>query len=158
MKKHPSFPIRLYRWFVSRQVLIVSSLYALTLFSVIVWLQLGDGLSDDEIHVAEKTALICLGVSFLIFTTVSILTTRRLVIPLGRLIEKTKRFRKMPFESEESEDIEFKADVPGEWVELERALNKLGRELRQKTIRLSRENRAAGSDVGYFRGGFGGES
>src|SRR5690606_39173267 len=34
---------------------------------------------------------------------------------------------------------ELATEEPGEWFELERALNKLGRDLRNKTIQLSRE-------------------
>ncbi len=64
---------------------------------------------------------------------------RRLVGPLGRLIEKTKRLRETPFENEDLEPEALTFDEPGEWYELERAINKLGRDLRGKTIRLSRE-------------------
>jgi two-component system phosphate regulon sensor histidine kinase PhoR len=59
--------------------------------------------------------------------------------PLRRLIEKTRRMREAPFESELDEP---EAPVPGEageWHELEREIYRLGRELRGKTIRLSRE-------------------
>ncbi len=64
---------------------------------------------------------------------------RRLVVPLGRLIDKTRRLRKFPFESDELGESEWAYDEPGEWYDLERALNKLGEDLRKKTIRLSRE-------------------
>lgn len=64
---------------------------------------------------------------------------RGLVVPLGRLIDKTKRLRKFPFEELSLDEQELAFDEPGEWYELERALNKLGQDLRKKTIRLSRE-------------------
>jgi len=152
MKKNRFFPIRLFRWFVSRQLLLCIALFLIVHVSVIVWLQTLEEISLPELYMMERVVLLCLGLSLSAFTFVSLLTTRRLVIPLGRLIEKTKRLRKMPFESEEGEeeDVEFKIDVPGEWSELERALNKLGRELKQKTIRLSREKtelRAVMSDI-----------
>jgi two-component system phosphate regulon sensor histidine kinase PhoR len=55
------------------------------------------------------------------------------------LIEKTRRLREFPLSSEDTEPEALTFDEPGEWFELERALNRLGRDLRNKTIRLSRE-------------------
>jgi two-component system phosphate regulon sensor histidine kinase PhoR len=140
MRRNRFFPIRLFRWFVGRQILLCTSILFAVHICILIWLQS-----------LESTVLICLFASLITFVAVSFITTRRLVIPLGRLIEKTKRLRKMPFEAAEVDDEEeFKADVPGEWSELERALNKLGRELRQKTIHLSREKtelRAVMSDI-----------
>lgn len=151
MRKNPFFPIRLFRWFVRRQILLCMAWLCLVHVAVIVWLQTRNDVSVTQLHSMEQVVLICFVLSFLVFTSVSFLTSTRLVIPLGRLIEKTKRLRKMPFESEGlEENVEFEPHVPGEWSELERALNKLGRELRQKTIRLSREKtelRAVMSDI-----------
>lgn len=151
MKRNPFFPIRLFSWFIRRQVLLCILWFCIVHIGVVVWLQSRQDVSVTELHLMEQVVLLCFLLSFVVFTSVSFLTTTRLVIPLGRLIEKTKRLRKMPFDVEEAEAaVEFQADVPGEWSELERALNKLGRELRQKTIRLSREKtelRAVMSDI-----------
>jgi two-component system phosphate regulon sensor histidine kinase PhoR len=151
MRRNPFFPIRLFRWFVGRQILLCTSFLFAVHIGILIWLQTLDYLSPQELNMRERTVLICLISSLMAYIAVSLITTRRLVIPLGKLIEKTKRLRKMPFESEAAEDEEeFKIDIPGEWSELERALNKLGRELRQKTIRLSREKtelRAVMSDI-----------
>jgi two-component system, OmpR family, phosphate regulon sensor histidine kinase PhoR len=145
----PFFAFRLFQWFVSRQVLISAGLFLFVDLGLIVWLQTLNT-TIEAIRLSEKVAMISLAVSFLIVCFVSLFMTLRLVIPLGRLVEKTKRLRKMPFDSEEESEIQFTNDVPGEWYELERALNKLGRELQQKTIRLSREKtelRAVMSDI-----------
>lgn len=152
MKKNRFFPIRLFRWFVSRQIWLSTASFLILYISVVVWLQMREGITVEELHQMEKMVLLCLALSIAAFSVISIVTTRRLVIPLGRLIEKTKRLRKMPFGNEEGEEegVEFEINIPGEWSELERALNKLGRELKQKTIRLSREKtelRAVMSDI-----------
>ena len=134
----PFFAFRLFQWFVSRQVLISAGLFLCVDIGMIVWLQTLSGVSRESVALAEKVALISFAISFLVVCFVSLYMTLRLVLPLGRLVEKTKRLRKMPFDSDEENEIQFTNDVPGEWFELERALNKLGRELQKKTIRLSR--------------------
>jgi two-component system phosphate regulon sensor histidine kinase PhoR len=150
MRKGPFFPIRLFQWFVSRQILFGGVFFTALYLILLIWLETRHDITEEARRLSEHTLLLATGFSSLIFIGVSVLTTRRLVIPLGRLIEKTKRLRKMPFETEDNDVREFTTDVPGEWFELERALNKLGRELKQKTIRLSREKtelRAVMSDI-----------
>lgn len=83
--------------------------------------------------------LIALALGFLTFVPVSLWTARRLLLPLGRIIEKTRRMREFPFGDDEVDPEAMAFDEPGEWYEMERALNRLGRDLRVKTIRLSRE-------------------
>jgi two-component system phosphate regulon sensor histidine kinase PhoR len=70
---------------------------------------------------------------------VSLFMARGLMVPLGRLIAKTRRIHRFPFEEEDGPAAEIVYDEPGEWYDLERALNELSRDLRAKTIRLSRE-------------------
>jgi two-component system phosphate regulon sensor histidine kinase PhoR len=126
MKPSHFFPWRLFRWFVTRQLILVLPLFIL--FNGILYWVLGE--------FRGLTVAVVMGAML----GVSILICYRLLLPLGRLIEKTKRMRESPFGAEEEEPVEQLAfDEPGEWYELERALNRLGRDLRQKTIRLSRE-------------------
>src|SRR6202042_1918551 len=87
----------------------------------------------------REVILVSFAACFCVATVVSLFMARRLLIPLARLIEKTRRMRDFPFENDEATPEELSFDEPGEWYELERALNHLGRDLRQKTIRLSRE-------------------
>jgi len=120
------FPWRLFRWFVTRQLL----LGALT-FAAVAGLVYG---------LTGEFRGVTVSLSVLFMVGVSVFIAYRLLLPLGRLIEKTKRMRESPFGVDEDEPLENLAfDEPGEWYELERALNRLGRDLRQKTIRLSRE-------------------
>ncbi len=139
MKKEPAFPFRLWRWFLGRQIL-VTGLYLIFLNLVLlIWLDSRSDLLDETRAFGRLIIFWALASSFLIMVAVSVLMARRLVVPLGRLIEKTKRISRFPFEDVEISPQELAFDEPGEWYELEKALNKLGTDLKEKTIRLSRE-------------------
>lgn len=139
MRKSPFFPRRLFRWFILKQIisaaLVLIVLDALLFF----WLQSRPLLSQEAMDVGRDMIFLSLGSAILAMVLVSFFMARQLVIPLGRLIEKTRRLRRFPFDEETYSEDELAYDEPGEWYDLERALNKLGRDLRQKTIRLSRE-------------------
>jgi two-component system phosphate regulon sensor histidine kinase PhoR len=138
MRLNSFFPVRLFSWFLSQQILFSGLLFVGLDVTAYFWLG-GMGLSAESLQTARFVLLTISGLAFLITILVSVIMARRLVIPLGRLIEKTRRLREFPFEGEESEPEALTFDEPGEWYELERALNRLGRDLRHKTIRLSRE-------------------
>lgn len=133
------FPYRLFRWFLLKQVL--TSFVALGFTAIVfsIWLRSEIDLDENTRRVAFKVLASSLTVSFLIIVSISVFMARGLVVPLGRLIDKTKKLRKFPFEELNLDEEELAFDEPGEWYELERALNKLGQDLRKKTIRLSRE-------------------
>ncbi len=137
-ERPPYFPIRLFRWFVTQQVLFSTLLFVLLSGTLFFYVE-NSGYSGEVIEFGRKIALISLISSFLVLILISIVMARRLVLPLGRLIEKTQRLREFPLSSEDTEPEALTFDEPGEWFELERALNRLGRDLRGKTIRLSRE-------------------
>lgn len=126
MKPSHFYPWRLFRWFVVRELAFAVGIFIL-LAGLVYW-------------VTGTMGFRGLGLATLSMAGLSIFIAYRLLLPLGRLIEKTKRMRESPFASDDDEPIENLAfDEPGEWYELERALNRLGRDLRHKTIRLSRE-------------------
>jgi two-component system phosphate regulon sensor histidine kinase PhoR len=133
------FPTRLFRWFLGKQILTAGVLLIALDICLIIWIEGRGDLSQDARMLAREVVFLALFSSFVLMVSVSIFMARRLVIPLGRLIEKTRRLRKFPFEEEDYSHRELAFDEPGEWYDLERALNKLGRDLRMKTIRLSRE-------------------
>jgi len=138
MKSKVYFPSRLFFWFVSQQIMIAGFLVVVLTVGLLFWIE-HSGMDAQTVSFALKISLTAAFVGLLIFAAVSVFMVRRLVGPLGRLIEKTKRMREAPFESEDTEPEALTFDEPGEWYELERAINKLGRDLRGKTIRLSRE-------------------
>jgi two-component system phosphate regulon sensor histidine kinase PhoR len=139
MRSSGIFPNRLFRWFVSRQVLTSGLLLVVLDVAILLWLEQKDGISPEALQLGRELILISLVSALSAMVAVSLIMARRLVIPLGRLVDKTRRLRKFPFENENFSDEELAYDEPGEWYDLERALNKLGRDLRNKTIRLSRE-------------------
>src|SRR4051812_32821824 len=132
------FPSRLYRWFLTQQAVIGGIFFLALAVGFTAYLE-GGGFTRETILVAKQSVLAALTIGFLVFIAVTLYTGRRVILPLGRMIDKTRRMREYPFEGEEIEHDEVIFDEPGEWFEFEQALNRLGRELRQKTIRLSRE-------------------
>lgn len=131
------FPTRLFRWFLTQQILASGLLFVLLTATLLLWIQ-NSGLDPEVRRLIRHAVLVSLAVAFGGMILISILMGRRLVIPLGRLIEKARRLREFQ-KNDEDEPEALTFDEPGEWYELERAVNRLGRELRQKTIRLSRE-------------------
>jgi two-component system phosphate regulon sensor histidine kinase PhoR len=132
------FPIRLFRWFLSQQILFSGLMLAVFDGAALIWLSNSD-MEAASLSVARWVLLASSLMAFVIMSAVSLLMARRLVVPLGRLIEKTRRLRELPLDTEDKDPEALTFDEPGEWYELERALNRLGRDLRSKTIRLSRE-------------------
>ncbi|MGE4132638.1 MAG: ATP-binding protein [Bdellovibrionales bacterium] len=124
------FPWRLFRWFVTQQILIAAVMF----FALSGILLIFAETFGERVAVVLST-----GLAFLSMVSISVIMARRLVIPLGRLIEKTRRISELPVATDEGEPEALVFDEPGEWYDLERALNRLARDLRNKTIRLSRE-------------------
>jgi two-component system phosphate regulon sensor histidine kinase PhoR len=77
------------------------------------------------------------------------LSARTYARPLGRLIQKARELRRFD-QIEESDDIPVDGlnEEPGEWNDLERALNRIHRELRGKTKALSREREELSALIG----------
>lgn len=142
MRNWSYFPVRLFRWFLTQQILISTVLFILLNGVLLLWLD-GSGFDLETRRLSRSVMLVSLASAFGVMIVVSIFMARRLVVPLGRLIEKSKRLRDLPLENDEEEPEALTFDEPGEWYELERALNRLGRDLRNKTIRLSREKTEA---------------
>ncbi len=138
MKAPSFFPIRLFAWFVSQQILFFSLFVIVVAAGLFFWMD-NLAIPAEALSLSRRVAIIGLLAAFLIMITVSVFMARRLVIPLGRLIQKTNRIREFPFASDDTDQEALTYEEPGEWFELERALNKLGKDLRFKTIRLSRE-------------------
>ena len=132
------FPWRLFRWILRQQIVISGVAFAVIAAALIFQLERA-GHEREMLRAMRGQTLLALGLAFVALTLVALFVARRLVIPLGRLIEKTRRLRDGPFEPQEFDPEALTFDEPGEWYDLERAVNKLGRDLQKKTIRLSRE-------------------
>jgi two-component system phosphate regulon sensor histidine kinase PhoR len=132
------FPRRLFRWFLSQQILFSAVAFIALNGALLLWIE-SSSFDQDTLRICRQVVLFSLASAFSVMIVVSLWMARRLVVPLGRLIEKTRRIREFPLSDDEVEPEALTFDEPGEWYELERAVNRLGRDLRQKTIRLSRE-------------------
>lgn len=132
------FPHRLFRWFLSQQILFSTLAFILLDGGLLLWVE-RSGLDSEALYLCRRVILFSSASAFIVMIVVSLWMGRRLVVPLGRLIEKARRIREFPLSGDDFEPEALTFDEPGEWYELERAVNKLGRDLRQKTIRLSRE-------------------
>lgn len=101
-------------------------------------------LNGGDIHVSLARFdryLTQLFLTVLVFAALYLLfSTRFYARPLGRLIQRARELRRLdaPLEGE-LEDPEELEEEPGEWSDLERALNRVHRDLRSKTVDLSRE-------------------
>lgn len=91
-----------------------------------------------------------------LFTTVLIgagiylaVSTRFYVHPLGRLIQKARELRRLDRYTEPGEISEDDLnEEPGEWCDLERAINRLHRDLRSRSVELSREREELSTLIG----------
>lgn len=139
MKLDIYFPKRLFRWFIFRQLLL-SGLF-LTLLDLVLYLvfQRQGNFSEEMLGQVRAVLLWSLPAAFIVMACVSVAVAYELMTPLGRLIEKTRRLSSAPTDEDSYTEEDLNFDDVGEWYDLERALTRLGKDLRQKTIRLSRE-------------------
>lgn len=138
MRNQSFFPIRLFRWFLIQQILFSSVLLITVNGAFLLWAW-SSGLDAGALRLTRAVILASTGSALVVMILVSFFMGRRLVVPLGRLIQKGRRLRELTPDDGGAEPEALTFDEPGEWFELERALNRLGRDLRSKTIRLSRE-------------------
>jgi two-component system phosphate regulon sensor histidine kinase PhoR len=79
-----------------------------------------------------------------------LISTRYYARPLGRLLQRARELRR--FDAPVSDDVVIDADSlneePGEWFNLERALNRIHKDLRSKTADLSREREELSALIG----------
>jgi two-component system phosphate regulon sensor histidine kinase PhoR len=105
-----------------------------------VWFYLDrEDLPPDLREVVVPGAVVLLCLAWCTGLVAHAISGLQLVRPLGRLVDRARHLRKHPLEREEITASELAYDAPGEWYDLERAINKLGKEFRRKTIRHSRE-------------------
>ncbi len=133
------FPYRLYRWFLLNQIRGAAILFIVLSLVLLFLVEAHSTLTAELRSWLREVILLSLGLAFALMVTMTLLMARRLMIPLGRLIEKTQRLRLYPFAEDSLDELELAEDEPGEWYELEQALTQLGKDLRHKTIQLSRE-------------------
>lgn len=141
-------PQRYFPWKIARQFFIGHFLFVvitlvITGFSLRYYAY-NEFLASNDIHLALARFdryLTSLFMTVLVFAAIYLIfSTRFYARPLGRLLQRARELRRLdaPLEGDLSDPDELEEE-PGEWSDLERALNRIHRDLRSKTVDLSRE-------------------
>ncbi len=93
------------------------------------------------------THLICIALA--IGIGVQVYLNYKFFRPLGRLLKRARELRKgAPVEDEELSDDDLVEEIQGEWLDLERALNRIHHDLRDQTAELSTEREELSALIG----------
>lgn len=152
-------PQRYFPWKVARQIFfsnlfVVGVVLALVGFSVRmqvyeVFLRVRDvhtALANFDSYLASL-----LVTAFVIAALLLLLTANRYAQPLGILVQRARelrRFDRSPAGEGETPVEHVSLDTPGEWSDLERALNRIHKNLKSKTDALSREREELSALIG----------
>jgi two-component system, OmpR family, phosphate regulon sensor histidine kinase PhoR len=150
-------PQRYFPWKVARQfffghlifviVTLVLTGFSLRYFAYTNFLQTSDihrALARFDSYLTSLFSMVLAGAA--LYLAVS---TRFYVRPLGRLIQRARELRRIDARIEEDVmDPDAQDEEPGEWYDLERALNRIHKDLRAKTEALSREREELSALIG----------
>ena len=150
-------PRRYFPWRLARQVFFSHFLFVvvtlvLTGFSLRYFLYT-ELLRSNDVHATLSrfdSYLTSLFLTVLFFAAIYLaLTSRAYARPLGRMIQRARELRRMNAEIPTDDlDPEELQEEPGEWTDLERALNRIHRDLRSRTEDLSREREELSALIG----------
>jgi two-component system, OmpR family, phosphate regulon sensor histidine kinase PhoR len=150
-------PRRYFPWRLARQVFFSHFLFVvvtlvLTGFSLRYFLYT-ELLRSNDVHRTLgrfDSYLTSLFLTVLFFAAIYLaLTSRAYARPLGRMIQRARELRRLNAEIPSDElDPEELQEEPGEWTDLERALNRIHRDLRSRTDDLSREREELSALIG----------
>jgi two-component system, OmpR family, phosphate regulon sensor histidine kinase PhoR len=134
------FPKQLFLRFLVQQIFGVVP--ALFLAALIARLYLESRLSNlqttaEVIQAYDKAFLFLALVMAFIVSGISLWTGYRLVLPLGRILVKARSILKRDYSA--SRDLHPEEDELGEWSDLESTLHRIGRDMQNKDISLSKE-------------------
>ena len=150
-------PRRYFPWKLFRQVFLSHFLFVivtlvLTGFSLRYFLYTELLRSNDVTHTLARfdNYLTTLFLTVTIFAAgYLVFTSRSYAKPLGRLIQRARELRRLDVEiSDLDVTTEELLEEPGEWSDLERALNRIHRDLRARTEDLSREREELSALIG----------
>ncbi len=146
------FPWKLFRQvFVSHFLFVVVTL-VLTGFSLRYFLYTELLRSNDVTKTLGRfdSYLTSLFATVLVFSCLYLIfTSRAYARPLGRLIQRARELRRLDIEVNDIDiTTEELLEEPGEWSDLERALNRIHRDLRARTEDLSREREELSALIG----------
>jgi two-component system phosphate regulon sensor histidine kinase PhoR len=146
------FPWKLFRQVFFSHFLFVVATLVLTGFSLRYFLYTELLRSNDVTHTLSRfdSYLTTLFIVVLVFSAAYLIfTSRAYARPLGRLIQRARELRRLDIEISDLElTTEELLEEPGEWSDLERALNRIHRDLRARTDDLSREREELSALIG----------
>ena len=146
------FPWRLFRQVFISHFLFVAVTLVLTGFSLRYFLSAELLRSNDVTRTLGRfdSYLTSLYTAVLLFSAVYLtMTSRAYAKPLGRLIQRARELRRLDIEVSDIDiTTEELLEEPGEWSDLERALNRIHRDLRARTDDLSREREELSALIG----------
>lgn len=145
------FPWKLWRQVFFSHFFFVVVTLVLTGFSLRYFLYTELLRSTDVTHTLARfdSYLTSLFMTVLVFSAVYLaFTSRTYARPLGRLIQRARELRRLDAEISDEVTGEELREEPGEWSDLERALNRIHRDLRSRTDDLSREREELSALVG----------
>jgi two-component system phosphate regulon sensor histidine kinase PhoR len=150
-------PRRYFPWKLFRQVFISHFLFVvvtlvLTGFSLRYFLYTELLRSNDVTRTLGRfdSYLTSIFITVLVFSAAYLtFTSRAYARPLGRLIQRARELRRLDIEVSDIDiTTEELLEEPGEWSDLERALNRIHRDLRARTDDLSREREELSALIG----------
>lgn len=145
------FPWKLWRQVFFSHFLFVLVTLVLTGFSLRYFLYTELLRSNDVTHTLARfdSYLTSLFITVLIFSAAYLVfTSRAYARPLGRLIQRARELRRLDTEVLDEVSADELQEEPGEWSDLERALNRIHRDLRARTEDLSREREELSALIG----------
>ncbi len=145
------FPWKLWRQvFFSHFIFVVVTL-VLTGFSLRYFLYTELLQSNDVTHTLARfdNYLTSLFLTVLVFSAgYLVFTSRTYARPLGRLIQRARELRRLDADIGDDDTTDELDEEPGEWSDLERALNRIHSDLRARTEDLSREREELSALIG----------
>jgi two-component system, OmpR family, phosphate regulon sensor histidine kinase PhoR len=94
---------------------------------------------QDVVSAYDRAFLFLALVMALSVTGISLWTGYRLVLPLGRILVKARSILRREYQSPREDESSLVENEQGEWSDLESALHRIGKDMRNKDISLSRE-------------------
>lgn len=149
-------PQRYFAWTVARQILLFHVLiygvvllflgFSIHFFAHQTFVNSGD-LTGSLGHfdwILAKILFVIFGIGALVF----IFPAYKYAQPLGRLIQRARELRRLDTDIDQAIREEETSEDPGEWYDLERALNRIHKDLRTQTEALAHEREELSALIG----------
>ena len=149
-------PQRYFAWRVARQ-LFIANLFVVGAILLVIGFSLRLYVYQTFLNTVDPTAALgrfdahltnLLMLMFGLAALALLVPALRYARPLGRLIQRARELRRLDTDIEQAIEEEERSEDPGEWYDLERALNRIHKDLRRQTAALSREREELSALIG----------